>query len=205
MKLRGVAWDVDGTLVDSEPLHHSVLIDICLAHGLDLRADPPDRFLGVHMDDVWKALEPQLPGIARQDWLDAIQDRFCDRAAEAAPMPHARDVMRALHDAGIPQVAVSNSGRRVVEANLAALGARSLLVDAITLDDVTDGKPAPEPYLRGAEILGLAPAEVLAVEDSGTGTVSALCAGLQVAFLGAPPEGAFEVTDLRGVAALFDL
>ncbi|WP_204318787.1 HAD family hydrolase [Pseudooceanicola aestuarii] len=202
MGARGVAWDIDGTLVDSEPLHHRVLIDVCLAHGLDLRADPVDRFLGVHMDDVWTALAPDLPGVARADWMAAISDSYCARAAQVAALPHAVEVIAALHDAGIPQVAVSNSGRAVVAANLAALGIRDLLVAAISLDDVTRGKPDPEPYLRGALALSLPPAQVLAVEDSPTGATAARAAGMAVAYLGDGPPGAVAISSLRAVPGL---
>ena len=183
MTLRGVAWDIDGTLVDSEPLHHRVLLEVCLSHGLDLRRDPVDRFLGVHMRDVWTALAPDLPkGLSEEAWIDEIQQNYVRRAGEVAHLPDAVAVIRALAEAGIPQVAVSNSGRRVVDANLDALGVSDLLVTSYSLDDVSQGKPDPEPYLKGALALGLPPVQVLAVEDSDTGAASALAAGLAVAF-----------------------
>lgn len=206
MALRGVAWDIDGTLVDSEPLHHRVLLEVCLGHSLDLRADPPERFLGVHMDDVWKTLAPQLPGVARNVWLSQIQDSYCARVArEVAPVPRAAEVIQALSAAGVPQVAVSNSGRRVVEANLEALGIRDRMVGVVSLDDVTRGKPDPEPYLQGAALLGLRPEHVLAVEDSPTGAAAGQAAGMQVAFLGDPPDGTRPIAGLAEVEALLGL
>ena len=206
MTLRGLAWDVDGTLVDSEPLHHRVLIEVCLGHGLDLRGDPVDRFLGVHMQDVWAALAPELPkGLSGDAWLEQIQQAYVDRADEVAHIPDAVAVIRALADAGVPQVAVSNSGRAVVDANLAALGVRDLLVTSISLEDVNQGKPDPEPYLKGARALGLPAAEVLAVEDSATGARSAHAAGMTVAFLGDAPKGARRIGTLREILPMFGL
>ncbi|WP_188129674.1 HAD family hydrolase [Roseivivax sediminis] len=201
-----MAWDIDGTLVDSEPLHHRVLLEVCLDHSLDLRADPAERFLGVHMDDVWLALAPQLPGVPREAWMAQIQDNYCARVArDVAPMPRAAETVRALFAAGVPQVAVSNSGRRVVEANLGALGVREQMKGVVSLDDVTRGKPAPEPYLRGAALLGLRPEHVLVVEDSATGAASGQAAGMQVAFLGDPPGGARGIAGLPDVAAMMGL
>lgn len=206
MALRGVAWDIDGTLVDSEPLHHRVLLEVCLGHGLDLRADPAERFLGVHMNDVWTALAPHLPGVARELWMAQIQDEYCARVArEVSPVPRAAEVIRELSAAGVAQVAVSNSGRRVVEVNLAALGIREQMVGVVSLDEVTRGKPDPEPYLAGAELLGLPPGEVLVVEDSTTGAASGLAAGMQVAFLGDPLEGTMPIVRLPEVAGLLGL
>lgn len=206
MTLRGLAWDIDGTLVDSEPLHHRALIEVCLSHGLDLRGDPVDRFLGVHMQDVWAALAPDLPkGLSGEVWMDQIQQGYVQRADEVAHIPDAVAVIRALTKAGVPQVAVSNSGRQVVDANLAALGVRDLLVTSISLEDVSRGKPDPEPYLKGARALGLAPAEVLAVEDSATGARSALAAGMTVAFLGEAPKGTRPIAALHEILSLFGL
>lgn len=205
MTFRGVAWDIDGTLVDSEPLHHRILIEVCLSHGLDLRDDPVDRFLGVHVRDVWTALAPDLSSpFSYETWMAEVQDGYVRNAADLKEIPGAGAVIRAISKAGIPQVAVSNSGRPVVNANLDALGVRDMLVTSISLDDVSCGKPAPEPYLRAAEVLDLPPCQVLAVEDSTAGANSALAAGMTVAFLSssAAPEGTLRISSLSEVPAI---
>jgi phosphoglycolate phosphatase-like HAD superfamily hydrolase len=61
MKFTAIAWDVDGTLVDSEPLHHRALLAACHRFGLDLSHIPETRFYGVHINDVWLALRADLP------------------------------------------------------------------------------------------------------------------------------------------------
>jgi len=60
----GVAWDIDGTLADSEPLHLRCLLKVCGDFGLDLSGDPDKRFLGTHMHDVWRALARNRKEIA---------------------------------------------------------------------------------------------------------------------------------------------
>ncbi|MFT3688062.1 HAD family hydrolase [Paenirhodobacter sp.] len=184
--ISGIAWDVDGTLVDSEPVHHRGLIAVCLELGVDLRADPPERFLGMNQDAIWAVLAPQMPeGIDRAGWKTRLQDHFVAAVHEAHPMPGALDVMRAFAEAGIAQVAVSNSGRRVMEASLSTHGMAPFLRGMVSFDDVTHGKPDPEPYRKGLALLGLPAQQVLAVEDSGTGARSARTAGLRLAALGA--------------------
>ena len=179
---QAVAWDVDGTLVDSEPLHHRALVAVCAEVGLDLSNDPPERFVGLHMHDVWLALREGLaPRIAEVDWLDRITEHYCAHAAELTPMAGAVETVTALARDGVPQIAVSNSGRRVVDATLSALDIGPHVALSVSLDDVAAGKPDPEPYLQGAARLGLLPARVLAVEDSATGMASARSAGLGVA------------------------
>lgn len=178
---RAVAWDIDGTLIDSEPLHEAVLIEVCGLYGLDLTDLGGDRFRGVHMPDVWRALCPRLPvDLLEADWGDAIVSRYVQRAGELRPLPGAIAVMHRLAEAGLRQVCVSNSGRSVVDANLRALGIDHFLDFSISLDDVSAAKPDPEPYAEAARRLGLRPGEIVAVEDSLAGAASAHAAGIRV-------------------------
>lgn len=185
--IKAIAWDIDGTLIDSEPLHEKVLISTCDAYGVDLSDLPRDHFLGVHLPDVWLALEPRLAGrTTREAWLKRLVEAYVTRSGELVAFADVIGVMRMLAQQGIRQVCVSNSGRAIVDANLAAIGADAFLEFSISLDDVVQGKPDPEPYLRAAARLGLAPAEIAAVEDSPTGARAAHLAGLRVFGIAAP-------------------
>jgi HAD superfamily hydrolase (TIGR01509 family) len=187
-KLRAVAWDVDGTLVDSEPLHHAALLAGSRRWDVDLSDLPGEAFRGIHMGDVWTMLRPRLPeSLAQAEWMAAITDHYIDNRRSLAPLPGALETIEALAARNIPQVCVSNSHRRIVEANLDALGIASHMRFLVAIDDVAAGKPDPEPYRRACAKLGLEPGAVLAVEDSATGALSAFRAGLPVAFCIAPP------------------
>jgi len=178
---KAVAWDIDGTLIDSEPLHLAALVTVSARYGLDLSHEPEERFRGRHMGDVWRALRTFYPGgLSEQRWADEIIDTYIARAPSLRPMPGALETMRELHARGIPQACVSNSERRVVDANLEALGILELIEFSISRDDVTAGKPDPAPYLEACRRLGVAPGDVLAVEDSDPGTQSAQAAGLKI-------------------------
>jgi HAD superfamily hydrolase (TIGR01509 family) len=203
--LRAVAWDIDGTLIDSEPLHDAVLNEICFSYGATLADIPPDHFRGVHMPDVWKALQPRHPkGLEEKEWYDAIIGRYVERAVQLQPLPGALETMRALSAAGIRQVCVSNSGRRVVDANLAALAILDLIDFSISLDDVSAGKPEPEPYLLAARRLGIPTAEIAAVEDSVAGATSARAAGLRVFGFAPADQGPIEPAHVM-ISQLHDL
>jgi HAD superfamily hydrolase (TIGR01509 family) len=187
--LLAAAWDLDGTLVDTEGLHHCALAAISTGYGADL-SDLPDRaFSGVHMLDVWTALRPRLPrGLARETWLAEIERYYVAHAIEIAPMPEAAATVRELAARKLPQACVSNSGRAIVDANLDALGIREAIAFSLSLDDVSAGKPDPAPYLEACRRFELAPAALLAVEDSVAGMRSARDAGVFVA--GFAPSGA---------------
>ena len=121
-------------------------------------------------------------------------------------MPDASEVIKELQIMDILQVAVSNSNRLVVDINLAALGVSKIFNFSLSLDDVKIGKPDPIPYKIAAKKLGLKPYEILAVEDSISGIISAQKAGLLVAAVNVPGNLAkpadFSITSLKEVLNL---
>jgi HAD superfamily hydrolase (TIGR01509 family) len=187
-RFRAVAWDIDGTLVDSEPLHHEALLAAGRNWDVDLSDLPDQAFRGIHVGDVWKLLTPRLPAdIVEADWHEAINDHYVGHYERLVAIPEAIATMRALAGLGVRQVCVSNSARRVVDANIKSLGIEDIIEFSLSFDDVTVGKPDPEPYLAACRKLGLAPAEVVAVEDSRSGVTSARAGGLYV--VGYRPSG----------------
>jgi len=165
-RFRAVAWDIDGTLIDSEALHQRALVQSSAFFGVDLSNLPHEAFRGVHMHDVWKALEPRFPKeVERKAWLSVIERRYVSEADGLPLSPGALETVRALTKKGVPQACVSNSGRAVVDANLDALGIRDAIAFSISLNDVSKGKPDPEPFREAARRFGLPPASVVAVED----------------------------------------
>lgn len=207
MTIKAVAWDVDGTLVDSEPLHHEALIAACRKWNVDISDIGEDIFHGVHMGDVWRTLAPRMPASASErDWMEANDDFYVEHKALLKPMPRAVETVTALAAAGLRQICVSNASRRLLDANIDALGLRSFMDFTLSINDVGNGKPHPEPYAAGAARLGFQPDEMAAVEDSETGRRSARAAGfLVIAYdhLGTPITNADHVTrDLAKIPGL---
>ena len=206
---RAVAWDIDGTLIDSEPLHERALAAASAALGADLSDLEPDAFRGVHAIDIWEALKPRFPaGSSFKTWIAAIEDHYVAHAGELEPIPGALEAIRKLAERGIAQACVSNSGRTIVDANIEALGIGTIIAFSLSLDDVSSGKPDPEPYREAEHRFALPAAAVVAVEDSGAGARSALAAGLYV--VGYSPSGELFVgsdrliVELMEVVALFE-
>lgn len=188
MPIKAIAWDIDGTLVDSEPLHLRALIAGCRNWGFDVSGLPEEKFRGVHLIDVWNELRSELPpGLGYEEWRDVIDRYYVDHRRDVQVTPGAAAVVRHLDEMGLRQVAVSNSGRAIVDANLNTVGINSVLAFSISLDDVERGKPDAQPYALACERLNLKPQNLIAVEDSRTGTISARSAGLVVAGFGATP------------------
>lgn len=195
-EITAIAWDIDGTLIDSEPVHHKALMAVSARYGVDIAADDA-RFIGVAMSDVWTVLSPLYPpSLNSRTWLAEIVEAYIQHVAELEPIPGAPQAVLALASSGFIQCAVSNSSRRIVEANLKAMGLDHVMTFAIAREDVTEGKPDPEPYRLACQRLGLDPSGVMAVEDSVVGAQSAKAAGMPVLRYGA---------DFTDFSAILDL
>lgn len=201
---RAVAWDIDGTLIDSEPLHERGLAAASAALGADLSDLEPDAFRGVHAIDIWEALKPRFPaGSSFKTWIAAIESHYVAHARELEPIPGAIQAMRELAARGVAQACVSNSGRRIVDANITALGIGKMIAFSLSLEDVSAGKPDPEPYREAARRLGAEPQAVVAIEDSGAGARSARAAGLYV--VGYSPSGEPFIGSDRSIVKLTEV
>jgi HAD superfamily hydrolase (TIGR01509 family) len=130
--------------------------------------------------------------LSAEEVVEVLLDGVVERVRRAVPWrPGARELLQQLGEAGVPCALVTMSWRRFVEPVLRALPEGSFDV-LVCGDEVAHGKPHPEPYLRAAELIGLAPAETVAIEDSPTGATSAAAAGCQVLVVPshvAVPEG----------------
>ena len=194
-RMRAVAWDVDGTLVDSEPLHLRALQSVCDANGVNITDHGTTPFIGVAIMDVWRLLEPrfkgklgQKTGNAEREFRQAVTQHYLALASEVRVLPGASQALEHLSKGGVALTAVSNSERPIVLANLRAVGALDLFRAIVSLDDVRQPKPAAEPYARALAALGVQAREAWAVEDSHSGAQSARAAGLRVLIVGEDPK-----------------
>lgn len=178
-----VFWDMDGTLVDSEPLHERALEEALRSLGL---VPPPDlhrRVLGLAATPVYEMLrEASGLDLPFDDWILRKYVHYMEGAGNLKPRPGALDIFRDLQAAGVPQAIVSNSDRLIVDANLRAVGLAMPGFPTVSRNDVVLGKPHPEPFLRAAYLTGAEPARCTIVEDSQTGASAGVAAGMRALF-----------------------
>jgi len=180
--LQAVLWDMDGTLVDSETVWAEVQLELMAELGATWTIEDCMTLIGSDLRDavqVWLARIPE--GVIT---ADELADRMFSEVVEALRkqvtfMPGALELLQALRKEEIPCALVSASYRVMIEAVLGHLPPDPFDV-IVAGDEVTLGKPHPEPYLTGVERLGVDPAYCVAIEDSVTGTQAATAAGLYV-------------------------
>jgi HAD superfamily hydrolase (TIGR01509 family) len=210
---RAVLWDMDGTLADSEALHLRTLLKVLAHHGVDAGEELHSAILGKTGFEV-HALCCERYGLSTdfETWAASRARHYLDEAESIGPRAGALEVYRAAKAAGIAQAIVSNSSRMLLEANLRALDLQHPQLVTVSANDVRAGKPDPEPYLRAAWLLRVAPADAVVVEDSPTGAFSAIAAGMRVLAWPLDPESAalfpdaaWCVNSARELAATLDL
>ncbi|MFB8105825.1 HAD-IA family hydrolase [Streptomyces sp. NPDC056007] len=178
---QAVLLDMDGTLVDTEPLWLEATREVAAAHGHTLTDEEGAGVLGRTCADTAAYLATLNPRAAGSAALEAdLEDTFLTAVEKGVRLrPGARDLLERLAGRDIPAALVSASPRRVVDAVLRTLGAE--MFRTTVADGETDrSKPHPDPYVEAAARLRLPPAACLVVEDSPTGIAAAEAAGCRV-------------------------
>ncbi|MGF7008479.1 HAD family hydrolase [Aminobacter sp. BE322] len=180
---RAVYWDMDGTLIDSEPLHERSLVAALRSVGIEPPVDLHARVVGQAARPVYEVLRDQF-GLALEfdEWIARKYDHYMSHAPGLLPREGAMEIFGDLKARGTVQAIVSNSDRMVVDANLRAVGLHEPAMRTISRNDVRCGKPDPEPYLRAAWLTGIDPADTVVMEDSFTGASAGVAAGMRTIF-----------------------
>lgn len=182
--MRAVLWDMDGTLVDSEKLWDVAIHELYARHDRVLTPQVRDATVGGSADGVIRIVFDDLGLDHEPSHMAEVADWMHDYVGElfGAGLPWcagAREMLDALLAAGVPMALVTNTRRVLTEKALNSIGRQYFSV-TVCGDEVPDGKPAPDVYLQAARLLGVDPAECLAIEDSVTGTAAAEAAGCPV-------------------------
>ena len=176
-----VVFDLDGVLIDSEPVWEEVRRGLVAEYGGQWASDAQRRLMGMSTQEWARYLSEDLGvGLPPGQVAALVIDRMAARYREEIPfLPGAVDSVRRL--AGRWPLGLASSAPAVlIETVLEATGLRSYFRVTMSTEQVPHGKPAPDIYLAVTARLGVAPSDCAAVEDSSNGLRSAAAAGLHV-------------------------
>ena len=179
--LRAVLFDLDGTVVDSEPLWADAMRLIAADLGGTLTQEVLARTTGL---SVPASVDLMLAELGSDQSPQEVTRQLLERAAEVFAQelmwqPGAQELVDALRADGVTTALVTSSPRIIVDVAMQRLGAHRFDL-SVCGDEVTAPKPDPTPYLLAMQRLGRPAAECLAVEDSPSGTEAAVAAGIPV-------------------------
>lgn len=179
-----VFWDMDGTMVDSEPLWGIATFELSELLGRRLDDEQRERTVGGSFANTlrvcaeWAGVELADGDYARyRTWMYARMAQLL--AADLKPNPGVREVLASLKSRRVPMLVTTNTERELADRCIDAVG-REFFVGSVTGDEVAHPKPAPDMYLKAAAMVGKAPADCLVFEDSWAGMSAAAAAGCVV-------------------------
>ena len=179
---RAIIFDMDGVLVDSEPLFHDAINRLLTQEGAEpvSEGENQETLLGTTIEETWRRLKASralpLPVESYMGRYDGMVREMMMQ--ELAPQPGVRELIGVCRERGLPIAVASSSRHSWVDLKLAAIGLTGAFDLVVGGDDVTNGKPAPDIYLKAAAGLGLPPGECIAIEDSPVGIAAAGAAGI---------------------------
>ena len=181
MAIDAVIFDLDGVLVDSEPLWEEVRRRFALAHGGRWDAETPRLMMGMSSGE-WAHFMRRRLGVPlpEPDIVAGVVDGMAARYREGVPLlPGAVDAVRRLA-ARWPLGLASSANRPLIDLVLGAARLDASFATTLSSEEVARGKPAPDVYLEVSRRLGVAPSQCAAIEDSTNGLLAAEAAGMRV-------------------------
>lgn len=171
-------WDMDGTIIDSEPIWLEAELAMLRRYGLELADDVREDMVGSGLHAAAEKFRAMGVPMAAEDivaeWAAFVRAGL--QRTEPAWRPGAPALLASLREAGIPSVLVTMSVRSVADTVIGLLP-EGTFAGVIAGDEVEFEKPHPDPYLRGAALAGVDIADCVAIEDSRTGLTAAYASG----------------------------
>ena len=180
-RLRGVIFDMDGVVVDSEPLSLQTIAEVVTARGGAADRALYTGLIGLSLDEALRIAADRSgrdldPAVLRGAYDELYLPRL---RATATPTAGLSELIRALTAARVPMALASSSRLAEIQAVVTALRLGPVLSAIASGEEVPRPKPAPDVYLLAVERLGAGTAGVVAIEDSASGVAAASAAGLR--------------------------
>jgi HAD superfamily hydrolase (TIGR01509 family) len=179
--IRAVVWDFDGVLLDSELLHIEAEFETFRTFGFQIPVETAKEYFGVKLRDYFEDVVRRFgPECSLEEMILKHYNTLVRYYRDVFPLtPHARPVLGELKGRYAMALATSRE-RELAQLALKRHGLEPFFDTLIFGEDVSAGKPDPEPFLRACRLLGVEPGEAVAVEDAEAGFASARRAGMRI-------------------------
>jgi len=179
---KALIFDMDGVLIDSEPLHKQIEQDILIELGIHVSLEEHFKFASMGKE-MWNFMEKRY-GFNRKTTADELHKEKAKRYLKALtskpilPIDGLKELAQHATSRGLKLAVASSSSIKNITLVLDAIGLTSYFTLIVSGEQVPRNKPFPDIYIKTAELLNLDPSECLVVEDSANGMKSAKAAGM---------------------------
>lgn len=180
--LKAVIFDMDGVLVDSEPIHFEVDKRVLKKCGFIVKNEVLNPYVGVTNPEMWKDLKEKYNLILSVEELLKIQTELKIEVLNEKKIDAIdgiKELLNELKQNKISTAVASSSPRSFIDAILEKIGITKYFNVVLSGEEVQRGKPNPDIFLKTAEMLGFNPKECVVIEDSTNGVKAALSAGMK--------------------------
>ncbi|MCL2840863.1 MAG: HAD family phosphatase [Defluviitaleaceae bacterium] len=179
--VKAIIFDMDGVLIDSQPLHYEIDIRVLKTCGYNATLDTVTPYTGISNPDRWQKYKHNLN-------LDTSVDKLIQLAEEAmrdifnhthfTAIGGIPDLLKGIKSLGLPCGVASSSSHELIQLVLSRTGIGAYFDVLTSGEDVKNGKPAPDIYLKATKAMGFSPEACIAFEDATPGICAAKNAGL---------------------------
>lgn len=205
--MKAIAFDMDGVLIDSQPLHYEIDIQVLKAVGYPATLETVTPYTGVSNPDRWPRYKSTLGLVQTVDQLISLQEKFMVEiftSAKQGAIEGIPALLKYLQNSSIPCAVASSSSQELIDLVLEKCNIQEYFTHKVSGEDVKNGKPAPDIYLKAARAFGLPPSKCIAVEDSPIGLQSAKAAGFTTIGFVNPSTQGQEFSNADHVVTHFD-
>jgi len=192
-----VILDMDGVIIDSEPFHYQVNMDLFRRLGIRVTESEYGSYIGTSHTCMWSDLKRRHGLADPVDDLVAMQVKGNEAyllSHAVMPIPGIPSFLEMLERTNIRIGLASSSSMATIELVLAKLGLRPYFAEIVSGEDFEQGKPAPDIFLHTADRLQAAPARCVVIEDSQNGVLAAKAAGMKCIGFRNPNSGLQDLT-----------
>ncbi|HHE37130.1 MAG TPA: HAD family phosphatase [Candidatus Cloacimonetes bacterium] len=202
MKPKAIIFDMDGVILNSEPIYYEVQMKFFRELGINISADEYSTFVGLSQTEMWKRILKKFDSTSIRQLTDGVEYNFStlnkinlleelitknnklnyqhfSKLENLKPTPNLIDFINELKNKNIKLAVASSTTKKLVDLILEKLQIRHFFEVIVSGNEIKNGKPEPDIFLKTAELLKVKPEECIVIEDSFNGVKAAKSAGMK--------------------------
>lgn len=194
--MKAIIFDMDGVIIDSEPMHKKIEVELLEELGGTVTEEEHMTYTGTTDEHMWSSFKKKFqlePAV--EDMITSKKERFMDQIHTIPLVEGFEDVVKLFHDEGYLLALASSNNRSSVDQIIKQFDLEQYLEVSMSGEDIVNGKPAPDIFLKTAEKLKVEPEDCLVIEDAKNGVTAAKAAGMKCIGLDNPNSGVQDLSE----------